>query len=206
MAAAWRRLLARLQTRVESAEQFLGAQEGAARSDFLAAQAAPTRLSLPRRGLLAGLSVIAFLAISITAATLWQNRPTEPAPSLSANRMADFAMAQELTCQPPQANPVAQHWYCADGSRHLALDWYVPSSGRVVTIDAYAGPRIDQGGAAAYFDRVLAVTEPSDQLDNAELWVQANLENGQGTVGPEALATTVAGSPATYTLSIQLDS
>ncbi|HEX4215487.1 MAG TPA: hypothetical protein VIA06_19375 [Candidatus Dormibacteraeota bacterium] len=203
MAYGWRRILTRLQTRVESAEQYLGAQEGATRGDFLAAQSAPTRLSLPRRGVVAGLVLIIIVVISIAAVSLWQSRPTEPAPRLSANRMTDFAMAERLSCQPPQVNPVAQHWYCASGSRHLALDWYVPASGRVVTIDAYAGPGIDQGGASAYFNRVLALTEPSDQLGNAELWTRANLENGQGTEGPDSLTTSVSG--ARYTLSIQLD-
>lgn len=202
MAAGWRRILARLQTRVESAEQYLGAQEGAIRDDFLAAQAAPTRLTLPRRGLLAGAVLIGVLVLSITAAKLWEGRPTEAAPHLSSDRVAAFAMSERLNCQPPQVGPVAQHWYCSNGSRHLALEWYVPSSGRVVTLEAHAATRVGQDRATAYFDRVLAMTEPSDQLGSAEFWTKANFGNGQGTVGPDSLAASTAGD--TYTLSIQL--
>lgn len=203
MAAGWRRILARLQTRVESAEQYLGAQEGAIRDDFLAAQTAPTRLTLPRGWLLAGGVLIAVLVLSITAARLWEGRPTEAAPHLSSDRVAAFAMSERLYCQPPQMGPVAQHWYCASGSRHLALEWYVPSSGRVVTLEAHAATRVGQSQTTAYFDRVLAMTEPTDQLGNAEFWTRANFCDGQGTVGPDSLAASTGGN--TCTLSIQLD-
>jgi hypothetical protein len=186
-----------LETRVETADEFIRSTDGA----MPGTGTAPARWTAR---LLAALACTALLAVGIGVLwDLWQ-RPDEPGPHLDSSAIARFATGQGLICQPPDRGVVALHWTCRSTSRAgLEMDWYELEGGRVTTVDATAGPPSSRGEAVAFFQSILGLTVPPDRRQDAAAWVSQHPDGGSTTMGRVAVETGSSGSQArTYTLSV----
>lgn len=199
----WRRVVQALETRVETADEFLESpgQTMPGNRRQPGAGTAPPRWTAP---LLVVLACAALLAVGVGALWVWWQRPDEPGPALDSPAMARFATDHGLLCRPPDRGAVALHWTCRSTSRGaLEMDWYELNGGRVSTVEATAGPPSSRKEAVAFFQAVVGLTVPADRRQDAASWVSRHPDGGSASMGRVAVQTGSSGSRArTYTLTV----